>query len=333
VSEPDVDALAREVESTLIGGRPRYTRAEVVARSGMAPDSARALWQALGFAAVGDDVPAFTDADAAALTAVRELTAELALDEHEVRAMARTLGRTFARLAAWQGGLLVDVLARRPDLVGSGDEVPAFLDRTLDAMQAIQSYVWRRQLAGYVSRVSSGAAAAETGTRMAVGFADMAQYTALTRRITETELRSVLDAFDSMTTEVIGARRGQVVKTIGDEVLFTADDPQDAAGIALALVEAAEQSDTLPPLRVGIAAGPVVSRLGDVFGQTVNIASRLTSHARAGTVLVDENMAAVLDGIEDYALRPLRPAALRGYHHLLSWRLRRARRDGGARFA
>jgi adenylate cyclase len=66
-----------------------------------------------------------------------------------------------------------------------------------------------------------------------------------------------------------------------------------------------------------------VSRLGDVFGQTVNIASRLTTHARAGTVLVDENAAAALRGIDGYALRPLRPTSVRGYHHLRAWRLGR----------
>ncbi|MGH8862375.1 MAG: adenylate/guanylate cyclase domain-containing protein, partial [Jatrophihabitantaceae bacterium] len=90
------------------------------------------------------------------------------------------------------------------------------------------------------------------------------------------------------------------------------------------LVEAAEHDDRLPELRVGLASGPVVRRLGDVFGQTVNIASRLTSLARTGSILVDEGMSELLDGDERYALRALRPTSVRGYHHLRSWRLRRA---------
>jgi adenylate cyclase len=324
VTGPDVDPLVREVEATLIGGAPSYTRDEVDARAGMASESARALWQALGFAAVDDDVRAFTDADVAALTAVRELAAELTLDDVQLRAMARTLGRTFARLAAWQGDLLVEVLTRRPELISSGEDVPAFLDRTLDTLQSLQSYVWRRQLAAYVSRITAGAAADAAGTAMAVGFVDMAQFTTLTRRVSESELRAVLDEFDSLTTDVIGAHRGQVIKTIGDEVLFVAEDAPEAAEIALALVEAAAASDVLPPLRAGVASGPVVSRLGDVFGQTVNIASRLTTHARAGTVLVDENTASALAGIDEYTRTPTRPASVRGYHHLRGWRIRRS---------
>ena len=138
----------------------------------------------------------------------------------------------------------------------------------------------------------------------------MAAFTALTRRSSESELRGVLERFETIATDIVGANRGQIVKTIGDEVLFVADRPEDSAEIALSLLDAAEQDETLPPLRVGVAAGPVVSRLGDVFGQTVNIASRLTSLARPGSVLVDEGMAQALEGRR--AVRAAVPAAGRG---------------------
>jgi adenylate cyclase len=130
--------------------------------------------------------------------------------------------------------------------------------------------------------------------------------------------------FESVATDAVGAHHGQIVKTIGDEVLFVADTAVDGAEIALALIEASDADDELPYLRVGLAAGPVVSRLGDVFGQTVNIASRLTSLARTGTILIDQGMSDALDGDDRYAMKPLRPASVRGYQHLRSWRLRRA---------
>ena len=159
---------------------------------------------------------------------------------------------------------------------------------------------------------------------MAVGFADMAGFTTFTRNSSEADLRDVLGAFETLATEVIGSNRGQIVKTIGDEVLFVADDPADAAEIAVGLIEAAEADDTLPQMRAGVAFGPVVSRLGDVFGQTVNIASRLTSIARTGAVLVDEGMHDAVADDERFRLSALRPVSVRGYHHLRSWRLRRA---------
>ena len=47
------------------------------------------------------------------------------------------------------------------------------------------------------------------------------------------------------------------------------------------------EDPVLPDVRVGIATGPVLDRMGDVFGTTVNLASRLTALAAPGTVLVD----------------------------------------------
>ena len=126
-----------------------------------------------------------------------------------------------------------------------------------------------------------------------------------------------------MSTEVVGSHGGRIVKTIGDEILFVADTPAAGAEIAVRLQEIAGGDERLPPLRIGLAAGPVVSRLGDVYGSTVNIASRLTSICRPGWVLVDRVMAEELRGEPAYSLKPRRPESVRGYHHLRQWRLRR----------
>jgi class 3 adenylate cyclase len=44
----------------------------------------------------------------------------------------------------------------------------------------------------------------------------------------------------------------------------------------------------LPAAHAGIHAGPVVERDGDVFGTTVNVASRIANHAPAGTILASQ---------------------------------------------
>jgi adenylate cyclase len=113
-----------------------------------------------------------------------------------------------------------------------------------------------------------------------------------------------------------------VVKSLGDEVLFVADSAQDAAEIAVRLSDPARAARGLPRLRVGMALGRVLIRFGDVYGPAVNLASRLTSLARPGTVLVDRELARALSGEDAYRLHPRRPAAVRGYAHLRSWSLR-----------
>jgi adenylate cyclase len=325
----DLEKVVEMVESQLLGGSREYTRAEIAERAGMPLDEARSLWRALGFATVSDDDRVFTEADVEALRRVHELSEIGGIDTDVMHAMTRIIGQTFARLASWQGQVVVDLIAENPELVGDdASGAVDVIDQITPLTSELHDYVWRRQLAAYFSRVASNAGAAP-GDRSqtvpaAVGFADMAGFTTFTRQSSDADLRAVLDTFESMATDVIAANRGQIVKTIGDEVLFTADVPRDAAEIALALIEAAEGDDRMPPLRAGIGFGAVVRRLGDVYGQTVNIASRLTSVARTGTVLVDVGMHERLDGDQRYTLSPLRPVSVRGYHHLRSWRLRHA---------
>src|SRR5690349_6678607 len=62
-SGESTDVVDAVVETTLLGGPRRYTRAQVAELSGVSVDNARKLWIALGFpAAASDDEAAFTDA-------------------------------------------------------------------------------------------------------------------------------------------------------------------------------------------------------------------------------------------------------------------------------
>jgi adenylate cyclase len=291
----------------------------------MAPEEARLLWRALGFASVEDADVSFTAGDVNALIEVRDLTASAALDDETLHAMTRVLGQTFSRLAAWQGQMVLDLIMDSPELLDEPEKILEIVDHLVAVLGDLQDFVWRRQLAAYLSRVASNASAEVGAERsMAVGFADLAQFTTFTRSATEAELRELLESFESLSTEVVAEHHGRVVKTIGDEVLFVADTPTDAALLALDLLEAAEAQPVIPPLRIGVAAGPVVARLGDVYGSTVNIASRLTSLCRPGTILVDRVMAETLGEDRRFALRSRRPESVRGFHHLRQWRLRRA---------
>ncbi|MGH8967208.1 MAG: adenylate/guanylate cyclase domain-containing protein, partial [Actinomycetes bacterium] len=61
-----------------------------------------------------------------------------------------------------------------------------------------------------------------------------------------------------------------------------------------------------------------------VYGEVVNIAARLTAHARPGSVLADRELADALSDDPRFALRPLRSVAVRGYRHLHPWLLERS---------
>src|SRR5207249_8772446 len=78
--------------------------------------------------------------------------------------------------------------------------------------------------------------------------------------------------------------------------------------------------------RAGLAYGRVLSRFGDIYGSVVNIAARLSSIARPGSVLIDRSLALALEDSPGYTIRHRRPTSVRGYARLRPSVLRR----GGA---
>jgi adenylate cyclase len=171
----------------------------------------------------------------------------------------------------------------------------------------------------------------EDGVKQAVGFADIVGFTRRSRGLSTKELSHLVELFEGTAASLVTEHRGRIIKTIGDEVLFVADEPQDAAALALALVDAHQQDPDFPELRVGLAYGDVMTRLGDVFGPVVNIASRLTSLAKPCRVLVDRGMYQELKPFEDrFRLRKGRIATVKGYSRLDTYTLKPPRPDAKA---
>ena len=322
MTEPDeADLGAAYLERTLLGGSRRYNRLEVAERSGVSLDRAQRLWRALGFPDADDDEVVFTDLDVQALRTVQELVELGLLDDDTQIATTRAMGQTLSRLAEWQVSVVTDVLeeldANSPELVAetASELVPVLED--------LIGYVWRRHLAAAAARALANPDDVVART-MVVGFADLVGYTALTRHADEDELERVVGGFESVASDVIAEQGGRVVKTVGDEVMFTVDEPAVGAEIALRLLEAVEADPNLPGLRVGLACGTVLARFGDVYGEPVNLAARLTSIARPDSILVDREMAAALDGDDRFRLSRVPPRPVRGYTLLHGMRLRRA---------
>jgi adenylate cyclase len=320
------DQPARQVERALLGGDRRYNRVQVTDAAGVSLDRARRLWMAMGFADVGDQECVFTDGDVEALRVWDALVGTGLVPRHDEASVARALSQPLSRLADWQAQ---EVLARSRSLDTAPDQLAALAEGLLPVIESLQSYVWRRHLAAATGRALSAAGDELSVRDCVVGFADIVGYTTTTRHADIDELSALLETFEKDATESIAAHRGRVVKTVGDEVLFVTDAAADAAEIALRLADPARADHGLPMLRVGLAMGPVLSRFGDVYGSVVNLAARLTALARPGTVLVDKELAGRLRTADEYVLRARRPVAVRGYHHLRSWSLRRTHQLGG----
>ncbi|MHB2021974.1 MAG: adenylate/guanylate cyclase domain-containing protein [Mycobacteriales bacterium] len=322
MTEPTVAVGAALLEQALLGGARRYTRAQVAAESGVPVEQARLLWRALGFADAADDEAVFTDGDIEALRLVRQLERDGFVEASAVVSMARAMARSLGRLADWQVAELRTSLAAGAGALSEGDAA-ALAAEVVPVLERLMSFVWRRQLAAAAGRALAASPAELDAGGLAVGFADLVSFTALTRRMQERALAELVDRFESLAMDAVSGHGGRIVKTVGDEVLFVNEAPDAAAVSALELVDRIAAEELLPPVRAGVAFGTVLSRLGDVYGPVVNLASRLTSIARPGTVLVDLALAAELQGDPRFRLRRLRARPVHGFDHLVPTLLRR----------
>jgi guanylate cyclase len=145
-------------------------------------------------------------------------------------------------------------------------------------------------------------------------FADLVGFTPLAERLPPDELVALLDRIFARWDELAAERGVEKIKTIGDAYMAAAGVPSPRAGhveaiasLALAMgpeVErCAAESGLSLAIRVGIDAGPVVAGvigqskfIYDLWGDTVNTASRMESHAPAGAIQVTERVRERLDG-------------------------------------
>lgn len=121
-------------------------------------------------------------------------------------------------------------------------------------------------------------------------FADVSGSTALYERIGDALAVEAMDNLLNALVDRAVGERGRLIKAIGDEVMLLFPDADHAIRAAIAMQEFVTRpkcdSDAMG-LRVGLCSGPMEHRAGDVFGDTVNTAARLTSLARRGSVTTD----------------------------------------------
>lgn len=143
----------------------------------------------------------------------------------------------------------------------------------------------------------------EYGASAAIAFVDLAGFSAITDVFGDEAALAVLDAFEEHVTESL-AYGGRLVKWIGDEAMLAFPNP-DAALQALAnLLPSCRTDPRLPLTRAGVHYGPVIPRGADLFGSTVNIASRITASTSAGRLLATQPIAELAEarGISVQAL-------------------------------
>ena len=318
--EGDLPLLA--VAAASLPGEARYTGDELAAKVGIERELSKRLWRAMGFPDVADDERVFTDADADALSTVHAMLSMGFTTVESTVQVTRVIGSSLARIAE-------AVLSSREDRASNALPLESDLfalsaEASLETQSRMLDYVWRRHLqAASRRRLLAHHRNEGPTTRLAVGFADLVGFTAMSQQISETELAHVVDRFEALAFDQVALHGGRVAKMIGDEVMFVVDDVEAALETALALAEAYADDEILSDVRVGLAWGDVLAREGDYYGPVVNLASRIVNIAIPGAVVISESVRDAVGDDPRYVVHGLRQRTLKDIGRVRLWRVRR----------
>lgn len=270
----------------VLGGR--FTATEIEQRSGVPADMILRIRRLAGLPEAAPDEQAFAEEDIAMAQSTK-LFLDAGFDEQRLAQLTRVLGEVMARLAATTTSSFVETFLKPGD--SEADVALRFAtlaEQLTPAMTPVLTAAFKAHLRESVRRGMLGRAELEAGQlagsqEIAVCFADIVGFTRLGSEIELQDLGTVAGRLAELANEV-SEGPVRLVKTIGDAAMFVSEEEAPLVQAALSLLKAGEAAD-MPALRAGIASGPAVIRAGDFYGNSVNLASRVTGVARPGSVL------------------------------------------------
>jgi class 3 adenylate cyclase len=143
--------------------------------------------------------------------------------------------------------------------------------------------------------------------KLSIMFSDIAGSTNLYDTLGDTSAEKCIAECLAMMSEKVIAHSGYVVKSIGDEIMAyfeNADNAVEAARQIQLTSENIKIDDRRSvQLRIGMHMGPVIEKDNDIFGDAVNIAARMSGVAKAGQVMISEDLYLQLTQGSKYSCR------------------------------
>jgi adenylate cyclase len=211
--------------------------------------------------------------------ALRRLTqAEADLYEAQVEEPQRQAGATEQDLLNQSGAV--------------GVHLVPLLQQTLVALyQRHRQHVWLDHSIGHLERILEAKGLYQRlEAPPCVCFVDLTGFTRLTEEQGDAAAAELAGRLAALVEGISRRHGGRPVRWLGDGGMLVFREPEAAVAAAMEMVGQAGHSG-LTPTHIGIHAGPVVFRDGDIHGSTVNIAARLSARAGPGEVLVSRPVA------------------------------------------
>lgn len=284
------------VLSEALTSRATVTRKQMARHAGVPVELVDSLTQSLGVASGNEDEAVYTDREVQAIRLIGALRS--VYSDEDLIEVASVVGRAVHEIAEAALELFRRRFAQPFAEAGAGElemmlRLATVIDLTVPTTGPMLELVLRRQLevssrSEAIMQLESSGGSLDGQVELAVGFADIVGFTAASARLNALEVSQLAARLLRCAEGAFPGHGARVVKTIGDAVMFTAPDAASAARAAGDLLRAWRKQDS-PPLRVGIAQGPMLRAYADYFGRTVNIASRLTDIAPAGAIYLQKS--------------------------------------------
>ena len=276
-------------------GAPSYSVEEAAARTGLTAEQIEALRTAGGLPG-----GRLEQRDVDVVTGVKGVM-DAGMPWEAVIDVARVYGDALRRVAEAEVRMMHEHVHQRLAAEGvSQRDIARQTHALMEAMTSVidptiqfihHQYLLRGVMADALDHLQSPERSLHGSFEAAILFVDLTSYTSLAQVHGDEVAAEVLDRFDGLVRSLVHGHRGTLIKQIGDAFMLTFNDPADAVRFAIELEQKAASEEHFPALRVGIHAGPVLYRVGDYVGNTVNIASRITSAAMPNEIVVTEPVA------------------------------------------
>jgi adenylate cyclase len=279
----------------VIGGSERFTAREVAERTGIDEEFLVTVRRAMGLPVPDPDEPLYTEQE---IESVRMIHAARAagIPDADTLDLLRVLGRGLAQAAERLRAMPLKLVLRpgmsETELATSYARAAAALYPMVDPLVSnlLALQLRHSTQSEVISAIERSGGHLPGSREVAILFADLVGFTRLGEEVPADELSRLAVRLEALAIEV-ASPPVRLVKTIGDAAMLASPEPEPLVEAGLRLLEAAEgEREDFPQLRAGAALGDALPRAGDWFGRPVNLASRITSVARPGSMLAESGV-------------------------------------------
>ena len=129
---------------------------------------------------------------------------------------------------------------------------------------------------------------------IAILMADLSGYTAMTEVHGPAQAMFIADKFIDLVEKSLSGK-SKLFERIGDQVVIISENPDDLARTAVILNNFSQKEKNFLKVHSGLHFGPVLEQQGRIYGSTINIAARIASEAKDGSLLASYEFISALN--------------------------------------